>query len=132
MVEVPSFTHTAIFGVQMKILSPNARAELRPAVRNPGLPPAVSCRLSGAQSGYVLCNIVSYLLSLEARHTLWAEGNKSVTKGEAAGATKPWIDRYKGQPRPSTEGIHRGCIMPGNRMWVLKTCLTKEGVSPDT
>jgi hypothetical protein len=63
---------------------------------------------------HVLGHIMTYLLSLEARHTLRAEGeDKSVTKGKSAGSTKPQINRFERQPRPSIEGAHHGCVMPG-------------------
>lgn len=64
MVEVPSLTDIAVFGVQMKTLGTNVRAGLRPADRLYGV--AIPVRL----------NIVAYLLSLEARHTLRAEEDK--------------------------------------------------------
>lgn len=121
LVGVPSFTDIAVFGMQMKTLGTNMRAELRPADRIYGV------------AIHVLLNITTYLLSLEARHTLGAEGeDKRVTKCMSVGAVKPWIDRCKGQPRPSIEGAHSGCIMPENHMLVLKTRFSEEGVRLDT
>lgn len=77
------------------------------------------CSLVDGVALHILCNIVTYLLSLEARHTLRAEGeDKSVTECMSAGARKPWIDRRGEQPRPSIEGVHSGCIMPGSHKWV--------------
>lgn len=67
------------------------RAEQRPADRLYGV------------AIYVLLNM-TYLLSLEARHTLRAEEDKRITKCKSAGAVKPWIDKCEGQPRPSIEG----------------------------
>lgn len=86
-------------------------------LRSPGLPPGAADRLLGYQvhemAIHVLGHITTYLLSLEARHTLRAEEDKSVTKAKSAGAMKPRINRFERQPRPSIEGVHHGCIMPG-------------------
>lgn len=57
----------------------------------------------GTVALYALCSIPTYLLSLEARHTLRAEGKDSVTKGMPASAVGPWRDRCEGQPRPSSD-----------------------------
>lgn len=107
-------------GVQTKTLGTNMRAELRLPDRLPG----VAIR--------VPLNIMTYLLSLEARHTLRAEGeDKRVTKCMLTGAVKPRINRWEGQPRPSIEGAHSGCIMPGNHVGSEKM-LDRGGVRLDT
>lgn len=52
--------------------------------------------LSGGWSSCVLGNITTYLLSLEAGHTLRAEGeDERVTKGKVADTMKPWIKQIR-------------------------------------
>lgn len=125
----------------MKTLSPNVRPELRPMVRNLGRIPeaaATATATATAAAGlshrqvdevanYVLCNITTYLLSLEARDTLRAEGKDGVLP-RASQQWSPGETDVTDSRDPAWSLCTVGSFMPGSHTWVLNTCFDRGGV----
>lgn len=116
----------------MKTLSPNTRPELKPVGRSLGPPPGAVAGLLSRQVDEIAicvqCNGTTYLLSLEARHTLKAEEGKNKQTNRVLPREwqqwSPGKTDVKDSQDPASRActVHSGCIM-----WVFNTCLIEGG-----